>query len=603
MNAAHLIGARDGRKYLVDANGNTHDIIRAIMQADSVCQPYTAALAPTLRGRTDMETCHNLWQFWKQHVKYQEDPDNFQFVKSPRELYHSGEGDCKSYSIALASCLKNLGIPHCYRFVTEERGKEYHHVYIVAKPHQGSEIIIDCVLDKFNYQNPFVKKLDKAGSPPPVPQHRGIGRLNITPDGKLQVNAGEKLDLVTPNIFTPGVNETWWAQQLEQQRTELFEPIYNYGDLLNMGKRPRYYHMIKGMIYKDVKESNGSLKASILFGTITDPKRLDAFLTLAYCMVYSFWDDASMGTFPLNLSAKKQAGINLKNELTGLGLRSGTLRAMCDYSIWNLYGISLDYLLYRCSNYVKYGTYWKPVNGVPYYDTKTGTLKANNAALEQTVRLASCFPYNGGCQRPIGTPYWTVGGFVMRNKATDSMFTGWLSKNPKPANIQNYTPASAVTANTEIYQRWLNGNIPGLPVILPPNKVQIAGRKHAVGYGVAEIVSIVVAVVSAVATITGIVIAIVNQVKAGNTSNIPDVARDFAMEFQTTDGCYIGTQNGTGAKLKCCPDGTCVPYNPNDPTHQPAAGNFANAAGGNMLLLGGGALLVGYALLTGNSKD
>ena len=105
------------------------------------------------------------------------------------------------------------------------------------------------------------------------------------------------------------------------------------------------------------------------------------------------------------------------------------------------------------------------------------------------------------------------------------------------------------------------------------------------------------------ATITGIVIAIVNQVKAGQTGNIPDVARDFMMEWQTPDGCNVVTQNSTGAKLKCCPDGTCVPYNPNDPTHQPAAGSFGNAAGGNMLLLGGGALLVGYALLTGNSKD
>jgi len=600
VNPSQLIGARDGRKYLVDANGNTSDIIRAIMQADRVCQPYTAALAPTLAGRTAEETCRNLWQFWKQHVKYKEDPDNFQFVKSPRELYHSGEGDCKSYSIALASCLKNLGIPHMYRFVSEERGKELHHVYIVAKPHQGREIIIDCVLDQFNYQNPYVTKKDIPGTQAPAPQHRGIGKLNITPDGKLQVNAGEKLDLVSPNMFTPGVNETWWAKQLEEQRNELFAIDNSTWEFLKVNRKSVYYNRIKRMIEDDVRQSNGSLKASVLYDTITNPNRLDGFLTLAYCMVYAFWDDISLGTFPLNLSSKRQAGAQLKTELEGLGLRSGTLRAMCDYSIWNLYGISLDYLLYRCSNFVKYGTYWKPVNGVPYYDTKTGTLKANGAPLQQTVKLASCFPHAGGCQRPIGTPYWTVGGFVMRNRSTDSMFTGWLSKNPKPANILNYTPPSAVQGNIDLYQQWLNGNIPGLPVILPPNKVQVAGP--AIGYGVVEIVSIISAVIAAVATITGIVISIVNQVKAGNRNNIPDVARDFQMEFQTADGCYIGVQNGTGQRLKCCPDSTCSPFNPNDPANQPAAGNFAAISGGNMLLLGGGALMIGYGLLSGG-KD
>jgi len=270
--------------------------------------------------------------------------------------------------------------------------------------------------------------------------------------------------------------------------------------------------------------------------------------------------------------------------------------------VWNFYGVSLDYLLYRCSNKKQYGTYWKPVNGVPYYHIPTGTLRANNAPLEQTVRLASCFPFNGGCTRPLGMPYWSVGGFIVRNKATDSMFAGFIRNNPKPASILNYTPPSQVGANMAIYQKWLNGNISGLPVILPPNKVQVSG----IGYiPVGEIVAIVTACVTAVSVIVTIVLRIVAQAKSAGTANdkIPDVASDFQMEFETVDGCSVSSNSG-GVRLKCCPDGTCVPYNPNDPSHQPAAGNFAASQGGigSLFLIGGGALLLA-GMLSGSKSD
>jgi len=589
LSYAKYIGARDGRRYLVDANGNTNDIIRAILQADAVCQPFTASLAPVLRGSTVTDTCRNLWQFWKDHVKYKEDPDNFQFVKSPRELYHSGEGDCKSYSIALASCLKNLGIPYMYRFVTEEAGKDFHHVYIVAKPQQGSEIIIDCVLDRFNYQNPYARKRDIAGKAP-VPQHRGgIGKLNVTPDGKLQVGAGEKLDLVTPNMFTPGVNETWWAKQLEEEQKDL----------------PNYRTRVYEMGVADIK--NEFATRALYRGELLKAwkKNFDDFMAVGYCMIYAFWDDQTLSALPNALSGKRQFALDIISDLKAIGLRDATLKAMCNLGVWNFYGVSLDYLLYRCSNKKQYGTYWKPVNGVPYYHIPTGTLKANGAPLEQTVRLASCFPFNGGCTRPLGMPYWSVGGFIVRNKATDSMFEGFIKNNPKPASILNYTPPSQVDANMAIYQKWLNGNIPGLPNILPPEKVKVSG--HAIGdFGISATIALVTAITTAVATITGIVIKIVQAAKAGpNPNQMPDLAKDFQMEYQTVDGCFVGTQNSTGAKIKVCPDGSVSPFNPNDPNSQPGAGSFTeglSSGGSSLFLIGGGALLLA-GMLSGSKSD
>src|SRR5262245_8234810 len=74
--------------------------------------------APALQGASMQETCQNIWEFWKKHVKYTEDGIYKQDVQSPQQLFYSGKGDCKSLSVAVASCLRALGIPYSYRFVS-----------------------------------------------------------------------------------------------------------------------------------------------------------------------------------------------------------------------------------------------------------------------------------------------------------------------------------------------------------------------------------------------------------------------------------------------------------------------------------------------------
>lgn len=61
MDYSAYIGPRgSGKKYLVNSNGNTDDIIGAILAADKQAASYVQHLAPVLIGRSDLETCQNV---------------------------------------------------------------------------------------------------------------------------------------------------------------------------------------------------------------------------------------------------------------------------------------------------------------------------------------------------------------------------------------------------------------------------------------------------------------------------------------------------------------------------------------------------------------
>lgn len=144
---------------LVYPDGNTFDIIREILATDSISRNDTAAFAPYLKGKDLLETLSNVWHFVKRNIRYKLDPIGQQFVKTPSRTWADKFADCKSYSIFIASILKNLGVPFHYRFTAYIQGGDYTHVYIIV-PYNGMEIIIDDVMPAFNRQKPFARKKD-----------------------------------------------------------------------------------------------------------------------------------------------------------------------------------------------------------------------------------------------------------------------------------------------------------------------------------------------------------------------------------------------------------------------------------------------------------
>jgi len=153
---------------LLKRNGKTADIATAVMQVYNNDYQQANELAKSLVGNSTEQTCEKIFNYVIEHVKYIEDPNGVQWVKTPARLLADGSGDCKSMAIFIGSCLRCLGIQHVVRFVSYSQQKEATHVYIVVTD-GGSELVVDPVvrvddLPKFNYEEKYTFKSDMSGT-------------------------------------------------------------------------------------------------------------------------------------------------------------------------------------------------------------------------------------------------------------------------------------------------------------------------------------------------------------------------------------------------------------------------------------------------------
>ncbi len=143
-------------------DGDTDDIIRAILYADERSAKFTEIFSKAMEGKRPYEVARAIWVFIKSNVQYVEDEFGTQDVKSPAQLLTDSKGDCKSFAVFTGSVLQNLGIPYQYRFtsysgVRDGKPKRVTHVYVVIP---GEDIIIDAVYHRFNAQKKYTYKKD-----------------------------------------------------------------------------------------------------------------------------------------------------------------------------------------------------------------------------------------------------------------------------------------------------------------------------------------------------------------------------------------------------------------------------------------------------------
>lgn len=129
-------------------------------------QPNDLKLLDNIRGYSVERACEAIYDYMIKYTYYKLDRAGEQLIKSPGRFLKDGCGDCKSYTMFIASCLHCLGIPCIVRFVNFDGGGQYTHVYPVAIDEGGNEIILDaCELDedgvvKFGFARPYAEKLD-----------------------------------------------------------------------------------------------------------------------------------------------------------------------------------------------------------------------------------------------------------------------------------------------------------------------------------------------------------------------------------------------------------------------------------------------------------
>ena len=174
------------RKTLLTDNGDTNDIIRALLRAVKDVRSQTADFSRQFSP--DYAGLRSLFWWVKENIEYKEDPSGVQWIREPARLYADGVGDCKSYTLFIVSVLENIGLRYEIKFVnTERRGsKLVNHVYPVAILPDGEKVPVDAVYHTFDAEHPYF--FAKVYTMPDIYRLSGLGATAAHSDAVAELN-------------------------------------------------------------------------------------------------------------------------------------------------------------------------------------------------------------------------------------------------------------------------------------------------------------------------------------------------------------------------------------------------------------------------------
>ncbi len=145
----------------IKKGATVNDTVRFIPQVVQETLFQTEKLAPLLRGKNVYETCRNIWDFVYTHIAYKKDADGKEQIRSPaRGWYDRNHGiDCDCYTVFISSILSNLKIRHKLR-IAKYKQDHFQHIYPIVPTTGENYITVDCVVDRFNYEEPYTEKKD-----------------------------------------------------------------------------------------------------------------------------------------------------------------------------------------------------------------------------------------------------------------------------------------------------------------------------------------------------------------------------------------------------------------------------------------------------------
>ena len=121
----------------------------------------TEKIARELKGKTIHETCSNIWNFVYTHVKYRKDEKGKEQIRSPARTWADRflGVDCDCYSVFIGSILSVLKIRFELR-ITKYSENYFQHIYPIVPFPDGGYITIDCVVNRFDYEEPYSENKD-----------------------------------------------------------------------------------------------------------------------------------------------------------------------------------------------------------------------------------------------------------------------------------------------------------------------------------------------------------------------------------------------------------------------------------------------------------
>lgn len=158
----YLFPKAQGKEIMLKWDANVWDTLGEIPRIVYETLNDTKKLSKLLKADTLDETCKNIWDFVYHHIQYQQDEEGTEQLRRPARTWMDRVRgvDCDCYTVFISSILTNLHIPHTYRIAKYEHKTYYQHIYPIVPTTSGSYITIDCVVNKYNYEEPFTQKND-----------------------------------------------------------------------------------------------------------------------------------------------------------------------------------------------------------------------------------------------------------------------------------------------------------------------------------------------------------------------------------------------------------------------------------------------------------
>lgn len=156
MNLLSKLDGFKNNQKIISYDQSTNDIINAILKQHNKSQRDYDKLFYFFDCGNYYDTAKKVFNFLKNNIQYQIEPDELQTVKTPAAILATKNGDCKHMSLFIAGILdsyrRNTGeiFDLCYRFAAYDGSKTPEHVFIVINPGSEDEIWCDAVLDNFN---------------------------------------------------------------------------------------------------------------------------------------------------------------------------------------------------------------------------------------------------------------------------------------------------------------------------------------------------------------------------------------------------------------------------------------------------------------------
>jgi hypothetical protein len=114
-----------------------------------------------LKGLSIYQACEKLWYFLKYHIEYVPDKRGTETVRTWRRLMNDAKGDCDCYTASIGTALSYFagkGIRIINRITAYLEG--FQHIYPIVILPDGARIVMDVVVENFNYEEPYSIKED-----------------------------------------------------------------------------------------------------------------------------------------------------------------------------------------------------------------------------------------------------------------------------------------------------------------------------------------------------------------------------------------------------------------------------------------------------------